>query len=87
MTHQLKFVEDRVLALLFPMIEEYVFEQPRQLGVWIDTLAVVKLNDATRHNANNRRPGRSGDQDDGPRRSAMTTELRSVANRPCGLAP
>src|SRR5215813_2884353 len=43
MPQQLEFVEDRVLALLFPMIEEYVFEQPGQLGVRIDTLAVVEL--------------------------------------------
>src|SRR5215831_3029301 len=42
---QLEFVEDRVLALLFPVIEEYVFEQPRQFGVGVDALAIVQLSE------------------------------------------
>src|SRR5215472_4873955 len=42
---QLEFVEDRVLAFLFPVIEEYVLEQPRQFGIGVDALAIVKLSE------------------------------------------
>src|SRR6516165_2089982 len=41
--HQLKFVEDGVLAFLLPVIEEYVLEQLRELSVGFNALAIVEL--------------------------------------------
>ena len=41
--HPLEFVEDRVLALLLPVIEEHVLEQLGELGIGIDALAIVEL--------------------------------------------
>src|SRR6516162_7334038 len=40
---QFELVEDRVLALLLPVIEEHVLVELRQFGVGIDALAVVSL--------------------------------------------
>jgi len=41
--HPLEFVEHRVLCFLLPVIEEHVLEQWRELGVWLDALAIVEL--------------------------------------------
>jgi hypothetical protein len=39
----LELVEYGVLALLLPVIEEYVLEQLGELGVWLNALTIVKL--------------------------------------------
>ena len=41
--HPFELVEDGVLALLFPVVEEHVLEELRELGVRSDTLGVVEL--------------------------------------------
>ncbi len=43
MPYHLEFVEDRVLALFLPVIEEHILKQPGQLAVGIDAPAIVKL--------------------------------------------
>jgi hypothetical protein len=40
--HQLKFVEDGVLAFLLPVIEEYVLEQLGELSVGFNALTIVE---------------------------------------------
>src|SRR5436190_1457344 len=42
-THPFDLVDDRVLALLLPMVEEDVLEQLGELIVGIDALAIVEL--------------------------------------------
>ena len=41
--HQLELVENRVLALLFPVKEEHVLEQLGELGIVSDALEIVRL--------------------------------------------
>ena len=42
-TYPLEFVDDRVLAFFFPVVEEHVLEQLGEIGVGIDALAIVEL--------------------------------------------
>jgi len=41
--HPFEFVEDRVLAFLFPVEQEHAPEQLGELGIGVDALAIVEL--------------------------------------------
>jgi hypothetical protein len=42
---ELELVEERMLAFLLPVIQEYILEQLGELGVGVDALAIVSLSE------------------------------------------